>query len=145
MRRKAASNLDSTGSEPSSKSFLNFSTQSISAKLNSVGVSLGSSVGTVNVSANALRHMEFDRLKVTPKVSSKPDISPVDEDELYSDTDGQLLSHLVGEVSEVGLDEAVLNSVYDLKASGRKSKSFSTKKTARPSKKAKVSKSTVVS
>jgi hypothetical protein len=145
MRRKAASNLDSTGSEPSSKSFLNFSTQSISAKLNSVGVSLGSSVGTVNVSANALRHMEFDRLKVTPKVSSKPDISPVDEDELYSDTDGQLLSHLVGEVSEVGLDEAVLNSVYDLKASSRKSKSSSTKKTARPSKKAKVSKSTVVS
>jgi hypothetical protein len=89
--------------------------------------------------------MEFDRLKVTPKVSSKLDTSLIEEEEQYTDTDDILLSHLVGEVSEVGLDEAALSSVYDLKASSRKSKSSSTKKTARPSKKAKVSKSTNVS
>jgi hypothetical protein len=72
--------------------------------------------------------MELDRLKVNPKVSSKPDTSLLDEDELYSDTNGHLLSNLVGEVSEVGLDEVMLNSVYDLKACVHKSKSFSTRK-----------------
>ena len=93
------------------------------------------------MSTNALRHMEFDRLKCTPKILSKSDISLIDDDdEVYANTDGQLLSHLVGEVSEVGLDEAVLGTVFDLQASCRKSKSSSYKKFSRPSKKAMVTK-----
>jgi hypothetical protein len=36
--------------------------------------------------------------------------------------DGQLLSHLVGEVSEFESDEMMLSSVYELKASSQKFK-----------------------
>jgi hypothetical protein len=43
-------------------------------------------------------------------------------------TDGQILSHLVGEVLEVDLDEDRLYSLYELKAFGRKSKSSSNEK-----------------
>jgi len=125
---------------------LSFSTPHISAKLNSVGVSLGSSEKEIVVSTKALRHMEFDRLKVTPKLSSKSDTTLIDDDEeLHANTDGQLLSHLVGEVSEVDLDEAMFGSVYDLKASNRKSKSSFTRKFSRPNKEAKLSKSPIVS
>ena len=112
----------------------------------SVGVSLGSSEKDIVVSSKALKHMEFDRLKCTPKVPAKADTSLLDDDdEAYANIDGQLLSHLVGEVSEVGLDEAMLGSVYDLKASCRKSKSSSAKKNSRPVKKAKLSKTINVS
>ena len=52
----------------------------------------------------------------------------MDEEELHDTIDVQLLSHLVGDVSEGGLDEAVLSSLYDLKASDRKSKADSNKK-----------------
>ena len=74
------------------------------------------------VSANALRHMEVDLARVTNNVKSRPAVSPLDEDEVTVNVDGQLLSHLVGEVSEVGLDESGLGSIYDLQASGRKFK-----------------------
>ena len=63
----------------------------------------------------------------------------MDEEEANATTDGQLLSHLVGEVSEVGLD--VGSSLFGLKVSGRKSKSSSNKK---PQKKSKLSKSLMV-
>ena len=53
------------------------------------------------MSTKALRHMEFDRLKFTPKFSSKSDTTLIDDEEMHANTDGQLLSHLVGEVSEV--------------------------------------------
>jgi hypothetical protein len=142
MRRKATANLDLSGIKSCSKSFLSFSTPTITAKLGTVGVSLGSSENEVFVSSKALKNMEFDRLKCTPKVSSKADTSLIDDDdEAYASTDGQLLNHLVGEVSEVGLDEAKLGSVYDLKASCRRSKSSAAKKSSRPIKKAKLSKS----
>jgi hypothetical protein len=63
MRRKAASNLDTSGNKVSNgKSFLAFSTPHISAKLNNVGVSLGNTFDLVSVSAKALKHMEFDRI-----------------------------------------------------------------------------------
>ena len=75
-----------------------------------------------------------------PKDSCKPLISQMDEEELHDTIDVQLLSHLVGDVSERGLDEATLSSLYDLKASGRKSKADSLKKKNKtPRKKAKVS------
>jgi hypothetical protein len=40
----------------------------------------------------------------------KPDtvVSDDDEEEVYSFSDGQLLSHLLGEVLEVGLDDVAL-------------------------------------
>ena len=43
MRRKAARNLDYSGTDLNSNSFLSFSPQSIQSKLSSVGVSLGKS------------------------------------------------------------------------------------------------------
>jgi hypothetical protein len=142
MRRKAAVNLDHSGIKSCSKSFLPFSTPTIYAKLGTVGVSLGSSEHDVYLSSNALRHMEFDWLKCTPKVSSRQETSPLDDDEdAYATTDGQLLSHLVGEVSEVDLDDPMLRSVFDLKASGRSSKSSSAKRYSKPGKRAKMSKS----
>jgi hypothetical protein len=106
----------------SSKCFVSFSTSNISAKLNSVGVSLGSNEKEVVMSNNAFTHMEFDRLKVTTKVLNRSGNSLLEEEELHATVHGQLLWHLVGEVSKVGLDKAGLRSVYDMKASGQKLK-----------------------
>jgi hypothetical protein len=52
---------------------------------------------------------------------------------------------LIGEVSDVILDEARPSSLYELKASGRKSGSCSKKKGKNPMKWAKVSPSAIVS
>jgi hypothetical protein len=134
MRRKAERNLDAPGIMSTSKSFLSFSTPVISSKLANVGISLGSSVQEVSFSSNVLRHMEVDRLTVTPKVGVFPDISLIEEEELHATVDGQLLSHLVGEVSEVDFDETGLASMYELKASGRKSKGQRSRKRYRVSK-----------
>ena len=62
--------------------------------------------------------------------------------EANATSDGQLLSHLIGDVSEVGLDEDGLSSLYELRATGRNSKSNSNK---RSRKRAKFSKSPNVS
>ena len=145
MRRKAVQNLDNQGTSSSPKSFLSFSTTSIVAKLNNVGVSLGNNENDISVSTNALRHLEYDRLKVTPRVSSKSFVSHLDEEELHATSDGQLLAHVVGEVSDVGLEEPGLSSLIELTASGRKSKSDRSKKGRKPSKRAKFSKSPIVS
>jgi hypothetical protein len=109
--------------------FLSFSTPNISANLSGVGVSLGNSEREIVVATKAPRRIEFDRFKFTLKVSSKSDITLIDdEEELHANTNGQLLSHLVGEVSEVDLDVVMVGSIYDLKASSQKSRSSSTKK-----------------
>jgi hypothetical protein len=42
--------------------------------------------------------------------------------------DSQLLSNLMGVMFEIDLDEAMLDIFYELKVSGRKSKSSSNKK-----------------
>ena len=55
----------------------------------------------------------------------------LDDDEADATIDGQLLSHLVGEVSEVSLDESSLRSAYDLHVTGRKSKGSNSKKANR--------------
>jgi hypothetical protein len=86
--------------------------------------------------------MEFDRVTVIPKASTRLDSTYLDEDEAIATSDDQLLSHLVGEVSEVGLDEDDMYSLYDLKASRRKSKSPSSKK---PRKRSKIPKYPIVS
>jgi hypothetical protein len=147
MRRKAASNLDTSGNFSSVNSFLAFTTPQISAKLNNVGVSLGNSFELISVSTKALKHMEYDRLKCTPVSKSKSDTSLTsdDDDEAYAISDGQLLTHIVGEVSEVGLDDAMLGSRCELKATERKSRASSFKRSAWPNKKARVSKSNNVS
>ena len=65
--------------------------------------------------------MEFDRLTVIPKVSTVLTATYLDGEEANATSDGQFLSHFIGEVSEVGLDEDTLSSLYELKATGRKS------------------------
>jgi hypothetical protein len=60
MRRKAAKNLDFSGMDSSSSSFIPLSTHVLSSKLNSVGISLGKNSSEISVSANVLRRMEFD-------------------------------------------------------------------------------------
>jgi hypothetical protein len=112
-----------------------------------VGDSLGSSFDAISVSTKALKHMEFDRLKCTPMVMSKSGTYPINDDEEEADTisDGQLLTHLIGEVSEVRLDDAVLDSCYELQTTHRKSRASSLKKYSWPNKKARVTKSSIVS
>ena len=139
MRRKAEKKLDSPGIMNYSKSFLSFPTPGITSKLSNIGISLGSSAQEVLFSSNVLRHMEVDRLTVTPKVAYEPDSSQTEEEELHATVDGQLLSQLVGEVSEVVFDETGLDSLFELKAFGRKSKSQKSRKRSR------VPKSTIVS
>ena len=85
--------------------------------------------------------MEFDRLTVIPK-ASMIESTYMDEEEANATSDGHLLSHQIGELSEVGLDDDGLCSLYELKASGRKSKSTSSKVSR---KRAKLSKSPFVS
>ena len=143
MRRKAVQNLDNQGITSSPKSFLAFSNTAIFSKLNNVGVSLGKNEKDISISTNALKHLEYDRLKVTPRVSSKSYTSHTDEEELHATSDGQLLSHLVGAVSDVGLDEPELSSL--ITTSGRKSKTARSEKDSKTHKRAKCSKSPIVS
>ena len=79
-------------------------------------------------------------------VSCKPATSIIDEEEMHATVDGHLLDHLVGEVAEVDSDdESGLSSLFELKASGRKSKSSSCKRNKKSFKRAKVSKIPIVS
>jgi hypothetical protein len=75
--------------------------------------------------------MEYDRLTVDPKLQNVVDDTDLDEEEVNATLDGQLLSSLVGVVSEIDLNEATLGSLYELKASGRKSKKSLKKKSSR--------------
>jgi hypothetical protein len=61
--------------------FFSFSTPQISSKLNNLGVSLGTSLDLVSVSTSALKHMEFDKLKCTSVLNSKPDTSHTSDDD----------------------------------------------------------------
>jgi hypothetical protein len=131
MRRKAAKNLDTTGMKKSSSSFIAFSDSRISSNLGSVGISMGRHSDEISVSANVLRHLERDHLTVTPKVSTVLETPILEEEEADVISDGQLLSALVGGISEVDLEQAGLSSLYDLKASRRSSKSSAGKKSCR--------------
>jgi hypothetical protein len=142
MRRKAAKNLDFAGMEPSSSSFISLPTSALSSKLNSVGISLGNSSCEINISANVLRHMEYDRLTVSPKSQNIVDNTEIDDEEVIATLDGQLLSSLVSVVLEVDFNDSMLGSFYKLKASGCKSKSTSMLKSQ---KRVRVPKSKIVS
>jgi hypothetical protein len=86
--------------------------------------------------------MEYDRLTVDPKLWTVVDKIDLDEEEANATLDGQLLSSLVGVVWEIDLNEVMIGSLYELKASGCKSKKSLNKK---PSKRGMVPKSKVVS
>jgi hypothetical protein len=107
-RRKAAKNLDFCGMDHAPSSFIDFPTQVLSSKLNSIGISLGKNDFEINVSTNVLRHMEFDRLKVGPKSLNIVDTTDTDDEEAIATLDGQLLSNLVGVVSEVDFSDLML-------------------------------------
>jgi hypothetical protein len=128
MRRKAEKNLDGLGNKKSA-SFTKFSDSHISSNLTRVGVSLGSHSRDIAVSANVLRHLEYERLTVIPKVSTGAETILLEEEE--DETDGHLLSSLVGSISEVDLEQPGLSSFYDLKASRRNSRSSAEKKNRR--------------
>jgi hypothetical protein len=87
--------------------------------------------------------MEVDRLTITPKVSTFSNTTYVDDEEASDSFDGQLLSQLIGEVSDVIYDEDMLSS-YELKASGQKSRSCSSKKGKMPKKRVNASPSVIV-
>ena len=146
MRRKAAM-LDPTpvGTSKKNNSFLSFSSSKVSSNLAKVGVNLGRNENEIVVSTNALKHMEYDRLKVYPGASSSSVTAPLDDEEVNATIDGQLLSHLVGEMTEVGMDEVELGSIYDLHASGRKSKSSKDKKNQKMKRSSKQQKNQIVS
>jgi hypothetical protein len=95
MRRKAEKNLDIAGNKKSA-SFIKFSDSQISSNLNSVGISLGSHSRDIAVSANVLRHLEYERLTVIPKVSSGAETTLLEEEE--DETDVHLLSSLIGSI-----------------------------------------------
>jgi hypothetical protein len=141
-RRKAAMNLDYSGMTSQTSSFISLPTPILSSKLNAVGIKLGKNANEINVSANVLRHMEYDHLTVDPMLQNVADNTILDEEEANATMDGQLLSSLVGVVSEIDLNEAMLGSLYELQASGRKSRKSSNKK---PSNRVKVPNSKVVS
>jgi hypothetical protein len=86
--------------------------------------------------------MEYDRLTVSPKPQNLAVNAEPDEEEANATMDGQLLSSLVGVVSETDFDETMPGSLYDLCASGRKSKSTSF---FRASKRGRIPKSKIVS
>ena len=108
---------------------------------------MGSNDSEINLSVRVLKHMEIDRLKVSPECKATiPDPETEEDDEADAKYDGPLISHLVGEVMEVGLDDARPGSMScDFVASSRKSKSHSSKKKQKPPKKAKSSTQTRVS
>ena len=147
MCLRASRNLNFSQGTTTSKSFLSFSNSQVNSNLESLGLSLGRNAKERSVSASVLKNVESDRYRVTAKIkkSSNDHLtdSDLDEDEVDDRYDGQLLTHLVGDVSEVGLDDTRLEPFMDLTATGRRSKSL--KKTKKPSKRARVNSPTNVS
>jgi hypothetical protein len=71
MRLKAAKKLDPAGTKRSDSSFINFSNARISSNLDSIGVYLGRCSDDISLLANVLRHLEHDRLTISPKASMR--------------------------------------------------------------------------
>ena len=91
---------------------------------------MGSSSKEINVSFNALKRVEVDRVTVQPK-NKRADIvlNPFDlSDAEDSENDNRLLSHLIKDITDVDLDEPDLGMrICDLKVTRRKSKSSAKK------------------
>jgi hypothetical protein len=99
MWHKEAQNLDFSGINSSSSSFIPFSTSVLSSQLNRVGISLGRNVHEINVSANVLKHMEYDLLKVSPKLQNIVNTTNLDIEDAIATVDSKHLSNLIGYVS----------------------------------------------
>ena len=144
MRLQASRNVNCSQGTATAKSFLSFLNSQVNSNLESLGLRLGRNAKERSVSASVLKNIEFDHFKVTPKNKFNDHLtdSDLDEEEVDARYDGQLLTHLVGDVSEVGLDDTRLEPFMDLTATGRRSKS--SKKTKKPSKRARVTTPTSV-
>jgi hypothetical protein len=99
------------------------------SSLNKLGFSLGSSALETSLAIEALKNIDIDRSKVTPKKafskhSHQNQVNPFDESEdKDAETDGALLALLVQEVSKVYFDDEALNTkICDLMASSRKAR-----------------------
>ena len=89
MRRKAEMFASpAPGTSKSHKSFLSYSNSKLSSSLGAVGVRLGKNDREIQMSATALKHMEFDHLTVTPSASTKSVVAPLDDDSMYATSDG---------------------------------------------------------
>ena len=142
MRLQVIRNLDAPTGTSNQSSCLSFDNARITSNLHNIGFKLGTNANELVVSANVLKHVEIDKLKVSPKTIPKIVFDHSDDEDADAIHDGQLLTHLVGEISEVGLDEAMLGSLDDLTPISQKSKSHSSKKNKKiPPKRARISKS----
>ena len=132
-RRTARWNLDSpagTSSPGNISSTLKFPVDNCVANLKSIGISMGSSSKEINVSLNALKRIEVDKVTVQPKNKRMDTIlNPFDlSDEEEPENENRLLSHLIKDITDVDLDDLDLGMrICDLKVTGRKSKSTSKK------------------
>ena len=131
MRLQAVRNLDAPAGTSNKSSFLSFDNAHITSNLHNIGFKLGTNANELVVSANVLKHVEIDKLKVSPKIVPKTVFSHLDDEDADAIHDGQLLAHLVGEISEVGLDKSMLGSLDDLTPISQKYKSHSSRKTKR--------------
>jgi hypothetical protein len=89
--------------------FLSFSAPTISSKINSLGIKIGSNEKDISISSNVLRHMEFECLTIISKVSTLSHTTYLDEAEAISTIDYQLLSNMISKVSAIVMDEASLS------------------------------------
>ena len=142
MRRTAERNLDgpivhqhrgSAQPTPTHFSAGKSSQDTRITKLNSIGISLENNANEISVSYNALKRIEVDRFSFRPKLkgdaraSTEPNPFDLSDGENH-ETDNDLLSHLVKDITEVDLDDLDLDTrICDLKVSGRKTKSSSKK------------------
>ena len=95
---------------------------------------MGSSSKEINVSFNSLKRIEVDKVTVQPKNKSVDTVvNPFDlSDEEDLENENKLLSHLIKDITDVDLDDLDLGMrIYDLKVTGRKSKSIAKKAKAR--------------
>ena len=142
MRRTAERNLDGPvvhqhrGSAPPTPTHFSAGKSSQDTritKLNSIGISLENNANEISVSYNALKRIEVDRFSLRPKLkgdaraSTEPNPFDLSDGEDH-ETDNDLLSHLVKDITEVDLDDLDLDTrICDLKVSGCKTKSSSKK------------------
>ena len=102
------------------------------ANLDSLGFRMKKSSSRVNLSIKALKQVDIDRIKLDQSNKQKAarsailenrEVNPFDSsDDEATDLDGDLLAHLIKDVSEVDLEMEDLDmKICDLKASSRKS------------------------
>jgi hypothetical protein len=99
------------------------------SSLNKLGFRMGSSRTETALAIKALRNIDIDRFKVTPKKEILKKIQPVQIDhfelseEEDAESDNALLAHSVWDISEVYFDDEALDTkICDLMASPRKSR-----------------------